>query len=188
MVCEIIGKNNAIVVAHPDDETLWAGGLPIRFSDRSWTIICCSIPRTDPIRAWKFYDACAVLGATGKVLPIIEPDPNLPLAFFSDGFKTLGLQVFDCVVTHNAQGEYGHLHHKLVGKYIASVCKNVLRFGYRPDGRGKYLLELTEKELSRKMAALLCYNHKLPFRGEVMTKSKALLQNYKLNMGVETYD
>ena len=37
------------VVAHPDDETLFAAGAIIR-SGGDWTVICCSTPESDPIR------------------------------------------------------------------------------------------------------------------------------------------
>ena len=61
----------AIVVAHPDDEVLWAGGLPLRFPG-DWTVVCCSTPAKDPVRAEHFFDACDVLGVKGKIFPFLN--------------------------------------------------------------------------------------------------------------------
>ena len=42
------GKN-LMVVAHPDDETMWGGSLPIRYPG-DWFIVCCTVPKRDPER------------------------------------------------------------------------------------------------------------------------------------------
>src|SRR6266705_2571148 len=96
----------ALVVAHCDDESLWFGGL-LAAEPGDWTIIACSIPRTDPIRAWKFFDACEVLGAKPRLLPFVESGP-LELLGNTDRLDLAG---FDQIVTHNVVGEYGHRHH-----------------------------------------------------------------------------
>ena len=113
MVREDVGLNNVIVTSHPDDEVLWAGGLPICFPGK-WTIICCSVPRHDSIRAWKFFDACNVLGVTPRLIPSTESEPGEVLR----NLEIHDLSSFDCIVTHNQWGEYGHLHHQTVHKHI----------------------------------------------------------------------
>src|SRR6185369_9909067 len=90
-----------LVVAHPDDESLFFGGL-LASEPGDWTVISCSIPRTDPIRAWKFFDACEVLGAKPRLLPFSETEFNI---------SALELSSFDQIVTHNSAGEYGHPQH-----------------------------------------------------------------------------
>lgn len=174
-----------IVTAHPDDEVLWCGGLPIRYPG-DWTIICCSIPRRDPVRAWKFYDACEVLGAKAKIIPVIEsePDKGLDLAF-------LNLSFYDHIFTHNKFGEYGHFHHRWVHNFITAQYpdKKITTFGYRKNGIGEFPLVLTDEEFERKMKALQCYNHILPYRAEPMPKWRALLINYpEFNFKEESYD
>src|SRR5687767_15907439 len=109
----MVGNNNVIVVAHPDDETLWASSLPIKHRDKRWTIICCSVPRHDSIRAYKFFDACEVLGATPRLVPATESPPDKALSHLD----VIDLSKFDCIVTHNELGEYGHLHHQNVHEY-----------------------------------------------------------------------
>ena len=57
-----------MIVAHPDDETLWGGAYILRHPG-DWLVQCCSVPVSDPVRAIKFHEACKRLGATGFVLP-----------------------------------------------------------------------------------------------------------------------
>lgn len=103
------GKDCLLVVAHPDDETMWFSSLLTEGYAKSWTVLCMSVPRIDPIRAWKFYEACAVLGARGEVVPFVESGPGESL----DTLDLMGTPRFnqDVIATHGAHGEYGHKHH-----------------------------------------------------------------------------
>jgi hypothetical protein len=168
---------SAIVVAHPDDETLWCGGYPLRYPG-DWTVLCCSVPRIDPIRAIKFFDACAILGVCGDVLPFTESQPNEALGHLDK----LDLSGFDLILTHNAAGEYGHRHHQSVHQYVTrhATCK-VMTF------KGTQVrLDLTPDETARKLAALACYDHTSPT--DAKPKWQALLDRYHIDPTVETYD
>jgi hypothetical protein len=170
---------SAIVVAHPDDETIWAGGYPLRYRG-DWTVLCCSVPRIDPVRAIKFFDACAVLGVCGDVLPFTESPPTQALGHLD----RLDLSGFDLILTHNAEGEYGHVHHKSVHQHVVrnATCK-ILTFGY---GKGSIRIDLTPDETARKLAALSCYDHTSPTDGK--PKWRALLDRYRIDPTVETYN
>lgn len=189
MVREIlVGERNAIVVAHCDDETLFAAGLPLRFADREWTVIACSIPRIDPVRADRFHAACRTLGVEGRVLPEVETEPGQRL----NGLEVINLDSFDCIVTHNAWGEYGHNQHRHVHEFVKGRIKNqkLITFGYREGGKGEFSLELTHGELGRKLQALQCYDHISPSDGK--PKWEALIEVYYngkgINPAMETYD
>ena len=187
-----VGENNVICVAHCDDETLWCAGLPLRYPDREWTVIACSIPRHDPIRAEKFHQACEVLGVKGIVLETVETGPGEKL----NGLEAVDLSPFDCIITHNAAGEYGHSHHKHVHEFVkerwllSSKFQQLITFGYRKNGLGAISLELSSRELFTKQEALMCYNHVSPLDGR--PKWEALTDVYYTGMGispsVETYD
>ena len=184
MITDVLGQNNVIVVAHPDDETLWAGGLPIRYSNRNWTIIACSIPRLDPVRAYQFFDACHWLGATGRLLPFSEGNPGEPL----DNLGLLDLSPYDCIVTHGKDGEYGNPQHKHVYRFITRRwgSRKILAFGYKT---GSESLELQEEEVIRKTKALKCYNG--PSVGTDVPKWQALIDRYckdGFTLDVEHYD
>lgn len=181
----MIGRvnNGAVIIAHPDDETIWAGGLIASYPGL-FTVICCSIPRTDPIRAFKFFDACKALGAEARLLPYVET-PSEPLKHLDQ----ISLERFDVVVTHNAQGEYGHLHHQQVHRFVAERRTSFLTFGFR---RGQHLgstvVGLSDDAGKKKRAALQCYDHVSPSDGK--PKWQALLERYPeaIDFGVETYD
>jgi LmbE family N-acetylglucosaminyl deacetylase len=187
-------SRRAVVVAHPDDETLWCGGLMIRYPG-DWTVICCSTPKRDPIRSDKFRLACARLGAR-DIIHVKEVETrNVPLA-------TLGVPAerFDLVVTHGAAGEYGHPHHVQVHKHYKERMAErggILAIGY---GRKSAVLpaltiELTDDEWAAKLEALKCYDHLMSWDGRFIPTWQALLAEYGtpgkyhgFNLRQETYD
>src|ERR1051325_7321430 len=71
-------ENAVMVVAHPDDESLWGAGIVLRYK-KNWTVICCTVPYHDPIRAEKFRNACGVLGAAGVLLGHSERGGLIPI-------------------------------------------------------------------------------------------------------------
>lgn len=163
-----LGHKPCMVTAHPDDETLWAGGLLSRFSDLGWTIICCSTPRLDPMRAHHFWNACLELGAF-RVLcntqvegapPHLIPDVG---DFLWGALKNIKP---DVIVTHGQWGEYGHNQHAQIHQAVMSNFEGrVLGFGW---GKGRvaddHALEcsLTDAEVARKRRAMHCYGDKCP--------------------------
>lgn len=187
----MIGQHNLILVAHPDDEVLWAGGLPIRYAEHAFFMVCCcSIPRRDPVRAWKFFDACYTLGAMPRILPFLETEVGSPLF----GLEVLGdFPQFDCIITHGEEGEYGHSHHRSVHEYARTIQngRRMLTFSYNQASDSTTRIVLNAEETHRKMAALNCYNHSLPYNGVEMTKAQALLDRYFVSEGrsfsVENY-
>lgn len=176
-------RSMAVVVAHPDDEVMWCGGLLARYGEKC-TVICCSIPRSDPVRAWKFFDACDVFGAKTRLLPFTETDAAQPL----QRLDALDLSGFDCVVTHGAAGEYGHQHHRSLSAYVRGRWSDkTWCFGWRPTGHGALSLYLTHREQERRLAALKCYDHVSPHDGG-KPKWQALLDRYPVDLRVETHD
>ena len=173
----------ALVVAHPDDESLWFGGL-LAAEPGDWTVICCSIPRTDAIRAWKYFAACEVLGARPRLLPFIEAGPNEPLS----GLDLIDLSGFDQVVTHNTVGEYGHQHHIQLNRLLTVRYPDKVVTGGYGKAAGSKFISLNEHQMGIKLAALRCYDHTSPTDGK--PKWRALLDRYgsQFDLGVETYD
>lgn len=174
---DLVGDNSVLVVAHPDDECLWFGGLLARWGSK-FTVICCSIPVHDPIRADKFHDACSVFGASSEIIPHSEIEPlRLDL---------LDLDSYDTIVTHGPGGEYGHLQHKEVSAYIAARWPHAIGSAYGAQSRDM-LLKLADDEWALKIKALHCYDH--VSRTDRKPKWEALLDAYngKFDLRSEPY-
>lgn len=173
-----------LIVAHPDDETLWFGGLLLRVPG-DWTVIACSIPARDPIRGFKFFEACERLGARGRIIPITE-HLDVPLTTLDE----IDFFPFDLVVTHGAAGEYGHPAHKQVHEHVVAHCGGkVLASCYGSDAAPDVVIELTEQEWQRKQRALSSYSHLMRFGLVQMPTWQALLQEYgtRFDLKRETY-
>jgi len=111
-------KNIAVIVAHPDDETLWAGGTILNHPSISWFIVCLS-RGTDSDRAPRFYNALKILKSEGVMGNLDDGPEQKPLDEDDVQQTILDLlppQHFDLIISHNPNGEYTrHLRHEETG-------------------------------------------------------------------------
>jgi len=138
----------AVIVAHPDDETLWAGGLILMHPEVQWTIV--SICRkSDADRAPKFFKALEQLNATGKMGDMDDEPEQFPLDDLDLQniiVRLLDTNRFDLIITHGLNGEYTrHLRHEETAKAVLGLWRNggldseqILMFAYE-DGGGEYI-------------------------------------------------
>ena len=87
----ISGPTVAVIVAHPDDETLWAGGAVLLHPE--WRCSIFSLCRaSDPDRAPRFERAARELGAADSRIADLDDGPGqLPLSISEVAKATLGL-------------------------------------------------------------------------------------------------
>lgn len=117
-------KNVAIIVAHPDDETLWVGGTIL--SHPTWKpFIVCLCRGSDTDRAPKFYKALKVLRAEGVMGDLDDGLDQIPLDEKEVEQLIMNLlpsKHYDLIISHNLTGEYSkHLRHEETSKAVISL-------------------------------------------------------------------
>lgn len=140
-------KSVALIVAHPDDETLWAGGTLL--GHPAWNcFIVCICRGNDTNRAPKFFKALQTLKAEGIMGDLNDGPEQFPLdkQLLEDTIlKLLPLRHFDLVITHNPKGEYTrHVRHEETGRAVVKLWQSgkistseLWSFAYE-DGNKKY--------------------------------------------------
>jgi LmbE family N-acetylglucosaminyl deacetylase len=138
-------KKCAVIVAHPDDETLWAGGTILMYPESEWTVITLS-RKSDLDRAPKFYRATEKLNAAGAMGDLDDGPEQNPLTnrqVQHEILQNLPSDRFDLIITHGLGGEYTrHLRHEETAKAVMALWKSerlsagqIWRFAYEDDSR-----------------------------------------------------
>jgi LmbE family N-acetylglucosaminyl deacetylase len=147
-------KTVAIIVAHPDDETLWAGGTILR--NPKWRVfIVCLCRSSDSERASNFYNALTVYKAKGIMGDLDDGPEQMALGEKEVANTILNLlppKHFDLIITHNPSGEYTrHIRHEEVSKAVIELwnankisTKELWTFAYQ-DGNKQYFPRPNEK-------------------------------------------
>jgi LmbE family N-acetylglucosaminyl deacetylase len=143
-------ENNecAVIVAHPDDETLWAGGLMLMYPDVDWTVVTLC-RKSDLDRAPKFFKALERLNAVGFMADLDDGPEQTPLdngQMQKTIAELLPSNRFNLVITHSTSGEYTrHLRHEETAKAVLELWNSdrlfadeLWTFAYE-DGNRKYL-------------------------------------------------
>lgn len=117
-------KTVAIIVAHPDDETLWVGGTIL--SHPSWKcFIVCLSRQSDIERASKYYKALEILKSEGIMGDLDDGPGQNPLDEKEVQRVILELlpnKHFDLIISHSPSGEYTrHLRHEEVGEAVIKL-------------------------------------------------------------------
>lgn len=136
-----------MIVAHPDDETLWGGGSLLLNSRWQWEIytLCRA---SDPDRSAKFRRILSFYGASGDMADLDDGPEQHPLTIVEINRTVLEFtnqKQYDLIVTHGPRGEYTrHRRHEELSRAVCSLwLENRLRadelrmFAYE-DGNGAY--------------------------------------------------
>ena len=138
-------KNVAVIVAHPDDETLWAGGTLL--SNPAWNVFILSLCRgSDRDRAPKFAQALKEFGARG-IMGDLDDGP-MQQSLNQEEVEELIVDLlpvrkYDLIITHHPNGEYTrHLRHEETGKAVINMwqygsiaASELWCFAYEDGGR-----------------------------------------------------
>jgi len=96
-------KTVAVIVAHPDDETLWSGGTIL--SHPAWqSFIVCLCRGNDKDRSSRFYSSLKILKSEGIMGDLDDGPEQKPLTGNEVEQAILHLipaKHFDLIITHN---------------------------------------------------------------------------------------
>jgi LmbE family N-acetylglucosaminyl deacetylase len=159
----------AIIVAHPDDETLWAGGT-IRLHPTWRCFVACLCRRSDQERANRFYQVLTKLKAVGAMGDLDDGPDQHPLPSDSVEGAILALlppRPFDLLITHNPTGEYTkHRRHEEVSRAVINLWNRgqiaasaLWTFAYE-DGDRAYLPRADPKATSYHVLAKQVWKEK----------------------------
>lgn len=108
-------KFNLLVVAHPDDETIFFGGLLQKYRKYPWQVICVTDGNADGrgrLRKRQFMKACKALNVANAEMWTF-PDVFEKRLDVSSLIQSLQeIHAPHEIFTHGILGEYGHPHHQ----------------------------------------------------------------------------
>jgi LmbE family N-acetylglucosaminyl deacetylase len=151
-----------IVVAHPDDETLWCGGYILAHPEFDWRIVTLC-RASDPDRAPKFRRVLEQMGAAGEMADLDDgPDQApLPMEQVQETIaRLLDGNSYSLILTHGPRGEYTrHRRHEECCRSVVDLWRSgtivtncLWVFAYEDGGRA-YLPRVRDDADRRDMLA-----------------------------------
>ncbi len=158
-------KKVLVVVAHPDDETIWMGGALLANINK-WDLTIISLCRKDDKdRAPKFKKVCKILKAKCFMSDLEDEKLNdIPLREVIRRIRKYSNKAYDHIFTHGKNGEYRHKRHidanravKEMLKKKMILCEKVFFFSYSKKGKfccadkkSDKFIKLDKKQLKQK--------------------------------------
>ncbi len=157
-----------MIVAHPDDEVLWGGA---HLCEGGYFVLCLT-NGNNPTRSAEFEKLKEAVGYRGIILSYPDKVAGersewkyLKKSITKDLRLILSMRDWELVVTHNPEGEYGHIHHKMTSSLVTSACEGakytdrLWYFGkyYRKDEVPKSLEAIDPEALTKKEGHLALY-------------------------------
>lgn len=116
-----------MIVAHPDDESLFGGAKLIL--EKGWKVICIT-NGNNPVRRKEFEKAMEMVRAEFEIWSY----PDNPHAEFDsrkllrDLARVVGEKDWDKIISHNETGEYGHSGHRQMHRLMRKLDPKNLSF------------------------------------------------------------
>lgn len=129
-----------VIVAHPDDETIWMGGYMLEQIKKGWNFeIICLCRGDDSDRKPKFIGVCEELSAQCSISDLDdEKFFDIEAGEIINRIKKMKkMEEYDYIFTHGEKGEYGHKRHIDVHRAVMKMidegelkCRKVFLFAY----------------------------------------------------------
>ena len=136
-----------VVVAHPDDCILFALGIIHQMPSWPWEIAYLTYD-TNTKRGKEISDFWQKrnipthwMGYVDDWRDIEKGSPSFNTDEARDRIKAL-INNYNLIVTHDANGDYGHLHHQFVHQSVVAHHDTVITFS--PFGQGNLYIELPD--------------------------------------------
>ena len=112
-----------MIVAHPDDETIFGGNLLL--NKKGWKVICIT-NASNSIRRGEFIHAMKLIKAEYEMWDHEDTffNGNFHPQLIIDLTKIFLAKPYKLIVTHNSNGEYGHIQHKALHRIVRNILKS----------------------------------------------------------------
>ncbi len=123
-----------LIVAHPDDETIFSGGTILTFPEWNWHIVSLTWSISDEPRGTQFQKAIEMYRSYGVNISSFQCLGKLDGDLSEEKFQNWKTSISNLnlspsiILTHNTEGEYGHNHHKAVNRICNELFTNVWEF------------------------------------------------------------
>lgn len=134
-----------VMVAHPDDCIIFAYSLMYQYPNIDWTI-CYLTYEEDDYRGSELRSFWNQRNIKTKFLRYVDDwhDIENKQISFDQARAWIDIQEaihsYDIVVTHDANGDYGHLHHVFVHSAVADCHPNIITFAGHGQGTDRFTL------------------------------------------------
>ena len=143
-------KEILVIIAHPDDETIWAGGalLKTKFNKT----ILCLCRKNDKERFIKFKKACRILNAKSYISNLDDSEKGYYKKISSDSIIKRILKItkgknYDYIFTHGKNGEYNHIRHIEIHNAVIEMIKKDILLIQKPMLELLGLISMCQKML-----------------------------------------
>lgn len=126
--------NKLMIVAHPDDETLWGG---VHLIEDDYLVLCLTNGKsTGNVRYSEFNSVLRKTKDKGIILSYpdaykfkrVDWKKAGVYEYIQEDIRTvLTYKKWDEVVTHNPEGEYGHIHHIYTNNIVTDLYKENIK-------------------------------------------------------------
>lgn len=153
---ENINADKLMIVAHPDDELIFGGSELI--SEPGWKVVCVT---NGSKRSGNILSLCPAEKRINEFVAVMNclKCQYEMLDYEDNGFNSnwnkksltnklkqlINEKPYKKIITHNLEGEYGHIQHKKISNIIHDLKpQNLYIFGFKPEYINPYRDELVK--------------------------------------------